>query len=46
MTSAWIDTSSVEIKHQSTIARFGDSWDKKGIDINTPDRFGGRTYNL
>ena len=42
---ARIDTSSIAIKYQSTIARFGDSWDKKGIGI-TPDPFGGGAYNL
>ena len=46
MTSAWINTSFVAIKHQSTIVRFGDSWDKKGIGIITPDPFGGGAYNL
>ena len=40
-----IDTSCAAIKHQSTIARFGDSLDKKGIGI-TPDPFGAGTYNL
>ena len=45
MTSVAIDTSSVGIKHQSTIARSGDSWDKIGIGI-TPDPFGGGAYNL
>ena len=33
------------INHQLTIARFGDSLDKKGIGI-TPDPFGGGAYNL
>ena len=45
MTSVPIDTSCVAIKHQSTIARFGDSWDKTGIGI-TPDPFGRGAYNL
>ena len=45
MTSVPIDTSCVAIKHQSTIARFGDSWDKTGIGI-TPDPFGKGAYNL
>ena len=45
MMSARIDTSFVAIKHQSTIARLSDFWDKKGIDI-TPDPFGGGAYNL
>ena len=45
MTSVPIDTSCVAIKHQSTIARFGDSWDKIGIGI-TPDPFGRGAYNL
>ena len=40
-----IDTSCEAIKHQSTIARFGDSLDKKGIGI-TPDPFGAGAYNL
>ena len=40
-----IDTSCEAIKHQSTIARFGDSLDKKGIGI-TPDPFGVGAYNL
>ena len=40
-----IDTSFEAIKHQSTIARFGDSLDKKGIGI-TSDPFGAGTYNL
>jgi len=40
-----IDTSCEAIKHQSTIVRFGDSWDKKGIGI-TPDPFGVDTFNL
>ena len=33
------------IKHQSTIARSGDFWDKIGMGI-TPDPFGGGAYNL
>ena len=45
MTSAQINTSFVAIKYQSTIARFGNSWDKKGIGI-TPDPFKGGAYNL
>ena len=45
ITSVLINTSCVAIKHQSTITRFGDSWDKKGIGI-TPDPFGGGAYNL
>ena len=45
MTYSLIDTSCEVIKHQSTIARFGDSLDKKGIDI-TPDPFGAGAYNL
>jgi len=40
-----IDTSCEAIKHQSTIAKFGDSWEKKGIG-NTPDPFGAGAYNL
>jgi len=40
-----INTSCEAIKHQSTIARFADSWDKKGIGI-TPDPFGAGAYNL
>ena len=46
MTYSPIDTSCEAIKHhQSTIARFGDSLDKKGIGI-TPDPFGAGAYNL
>ena len=45
MTSVLIDTSCVAIKHQSAIAKFGDSWDKTGIGI-TPDPFGRGAYNL
>ena len=45
MMSVLINTSYVAIKHQSTIVRFGDSWDKKGIGI-TPDSFEGGAYNL
>ena len=33
MTYSPIDTSCEAIKHQSTIARFGDSLDEKGIGI-------------
>ena len=40
-----INTSCEAIKHQSTIAIFGDSLDKKGIGI-TPDPFGVGAYNL
>ena len=40
-----IDTSCEAIKHQSTIARFGDSLDKKGIGI-TPDSFRAGAYTL
>ena len=40
-----IDTSCEAIKHQSTIARFGDSLDKKGMGI-TPDSFRAGAYNL
>ena len=40
-----IDTSCEAIKHQSTIVRFGDSLDKKGIGI-TSDPFGAGAYNL
>ena len=42
MTHSSIDTSCEAIKHQSTIARFGDSLDRKGI----PDPFGAGAYNL
>ena len=45
MTYSPIDNSFEAIKHQSTIARFGDSLDKKGIGI-TPDPFGAGAYNL
>ena len=45
MTYSPIDTSCEAIKYQSTIARFGDSLDKKGIGI-TPDPFGVGAYNL
>ena len=45
MTYSLIDTSCEAIKHQSTIVRFGDSLDKKGIGI-TPDPFGASAYNL
>ena len=40
-----IDTSCEAINDQLTIARFGDSLDKKGIGI-TPDPFGEDAYNL
>ena len=40
-----INTSCVATKHQSTIATFGNCWDKIGIGI-TPDPFGGDAYNL
>ena len=40
-----INTSCEAIKHQSTITRFGDYLDKKGIGI-TPDPFRVGTYNL
>ena len=39
-----IDTSCEAIKHQSVIARFGDSLDEKGISI-TPDPFR-EAYNV
>ena len=40
-----IDTFYGNIKHQSTIMRFGDFWDKKDIGI-TPDPFEVGAYNL
>jgi len=33
------------IKHQSSLAKVGDFWDKKGIGIS-PDPFGGSAYSL
>ena len=45
MTYYPIDTSCEAIKRQSTIMRFGDSLDKKGIGT-TPDPLGVGAYNL
>ena len=45
MTYSPIDTSCEAIKHQSTITRFGNSVDKKGMGI-TPDPFGAGAYNI
>ena len=45
MTCSPINTSFEAIKHQLTIARFGDSLDKKGIGITT-DPFGAGAYTV